>query len=89
MRGIRTITVSMLAIGMLAGSAVGIAAQDEAAAGGASYFTWDTAGPPEFSEDPVTGLPAVTVAIEATDPRASGSLTASMPWRRPSVCRRT
>ena len=75
MRAIKTTTISILAIGLLAGSAVGVAAQDEGAASDVSYFTWDTAGPPEFSEDPATGLPVVTVQIEATDERAGGTAT--------------
>ncbi len=70
---LRTITISILAIGLLAGSSVGAVAQDEAAASDVSYFTWDTAGPPEFLEDPATGLPLVTVQIEATDERAGGT----------------
>ena len=71
---LRTITTSILAIGLLAGSSIGVAAQDEGAASGAAYFTWDTAGPPEFSTDE-NGRDVVTVAIEATDPRASGTAT--------------
>ena len=77
-RAIKTITVSILAIGLLAGSAVGVAAQDEAADPMApNWFTWEVLGdgPPEFSEDPTTGLPVITVQVEATDGRASGALT--------------
>lgn len=72
---LRITTISILVVGLLAGSAVVVVAQGDGSASEASYFTWDTAGPPEFSEDPVTGLPAVTVAIEATDQRAAGTAT--------------
>jgi hypothetical protein len=78
MKGLKPTLISAIAIGLLAGSAVGAAAQDEAAAAMASSaFTMEAVGdgPPEFSEDPATGLPLVTVEVEATDPRASGTLT--------------
>jgi hypothetical protein len=58
-RAIRTTTISILAIGLLAGSAVGVAAQD------ATVFTWD----------PTPGEEPGTATIEASDPRASGALT--------------
>jgi len=71
---LRTITISIVALGLLAVSSVVVAAQEEAAASDTSYFTWDTAGgPPQFSEDPATGLTLVTVQIEATDERAGGT----------------
>ena len=44
MRAIRTITISILAVGLLAGSAVGVAAQDEEAADGATSFTGSVRG---------------------------------------------
>ena len=75
MRAIRITAISILAVGLLAGSAAGVTAQEEAAASEASYFTWDTAGPPEFSLDSSTGLEIVSVPVEATDTRASGTLT--------------
>jgi hypothetical protein len=77
-RAIKTTTISILAVGLLAGSAVGVVAQDEEAAAMApSWFTMESVGdgPPEFSEDPATGLPMLTVEVEATDARASGALT--------------
>ena len=39
MRGIKTITISILAVGLLAGSAIGVAAQDEVATAEVSSFT--------------------------------------------------
>ena len=78
MRALKTTTISVLAIGLLAGSAVGVAAQEEADGPMApNWFTWEFVvdGPPEFSTDPATGLPVITVQVEATDERASGALT--------------
>jgi hypothetical protein len=60
-RAIKTSVISMLAIGLLAGSAVGVAAQgDEAAA----VFEWSTA----------PGEVEGTAIVEATDTRATGVL---------------
>ena len=75
---LRSTTISILAVGLLVGSAVGVGAQDEAADPTApNWFTWQSVGdgPPEFSEDPATGLPVITVQVEATDERASGTYT--------------
>ena len=78
MRGIKTITISILAVGLLAGSAVGVAAQDDATdpAAPSVFTTSPVPGPPEFSEDPATGLPVAVVEFTATDPRAAGMMTA-------------
>ena len=78
MRVIKTTTISILALGLLAGSAVGVAAQDDAANTMApSVFTTSPVpGPPEFSEDAATGLPVAVVEFTATDPRAAGMMTA-------------
>ncbi len=84
MRVAQTTITSILALGLLVGSAVGVAAQNEAADPMApNWFDWETLGdgPPEFSEDPATGLPSVTVEVEATDSRASGTLTAIEDFR--------
>ena len=74
--------ISILAIGLLAGSAFGVTAQDEEAADAsleASAFRVvvqiDDA---ELSVDPETGVETVVgVGVEASDPRASGTLSAA------------
>jgi hypothetical protein len=42
-----------------------------------NWFTWEflVDGAPEFSTDPASGLPLITVQVAATDGRASGALT--------------
>ena len=90
MRAIKTTTISILAIGLLAGSAVGVAAQDEEAeaeaASGSSYFTGTfTAAWPPVDEGTETmgsdgfsitrGMVLAEEAIETSDPRVSGSLS--------------
>jgi hypothetical protein len=75
-RAIKSSVISILAIGLLAGSAVGVAAQDEAADPMApSTFTGEFTGTAEDSTDPATGLEVSVSAWEATDPRASGTWT--------------
>jgi len=79
--GLKTTTISILAIGLLAGSTVGVAAQDEAVTdlGSPVYFTW-TAGEPAsaiegtFDEDAgeLRGAGAEGIPVEASDPRVSG-----------------
>ena len=61
MRAIKTTTISILAIGLLAGSAVGVAAQDEETAAGATSFTGSVSG-------------GEGVDVETTDPRLTGSV---------------
>ena len=78
MRRVKATVISVLAVGLLTGSAVGVAAQDEAADPMApNWFTWEAQGegPPDFSVDPATGLPVLTVEMAATDERVSGALT--------------
>ena len=89
MRAIKTGLISIIALGLLAGSAVGVAPQDEEAAGPMApvFFSWtiDQASEPEFVEGAVdASVPGVTTArgntvtgvrIEAEDPRASGVST--------------
>jgi len=87
MQTLRTITTSILAIGLLAGSAVGVAAQDDAAlpTDEIIYVTGEMTTPPEdFTgpedtkvEDVAGGFRfenAITwdVGLEFTDPRLSG-----------------
>ena len=68
MRGVKATTISILAVGLLAGSAVGVAAQDDAADPMApSTFAWRLG-----DEEAEQGY-----FIEAVDPRASGQMTLS------------
>ena len=67
MRGIKTITISILAVGLLAGSAVGVAAQDG-----------DPLAPAyvEFTSGwPVDEPLLLDAEVTASDPRVSGLLT--------------
>ena len=79
MRTIRTTTISILAVGLLAGSAVGVAAQDDEAATdapiGPSYFTGQLVS--DFDGTPFgsNGVLFEGDVIEVSDPRVSGSLT--------------
>ena len=83
MRTIKTTTISILAIGLLAGSAVGVAAQDEEAAGATSFTGTGIGGEPievEMTEaDLGNGFTAVDGftyrnAWEASDERISGDV---------------
>ena len=73
-RAIKTINISILALGLLAGSAVGVAAQDEAS---------DPVVPPTFTwsygdvEGSIRGYPEISqgFTVVASDPRASGEMT--------------
>ena len=81
MRAIKTTTISILAVSLLAGSAVEVTAQDEAAVESATpvYFTW-TAGEPasvtegtfDESAQELRGLAQEGIPVEASDPRFSG-----------------
>ena len=80
MRAIKATTVSILAIGLLAGSAVGVTAQEEAAElSTPAYVTWQVTGDPvlvaeaTFDEDAgeMRGL-VQSAPVEASDPRLSG-----------------
>jgi hypothetical protein len=80
-KGLKPTLISAIAIGLLAGSAVGVAAQDEEAAELETplYYTW-TAGDPAsvtdgtFDEDAgeMRGLVLEGIPLEASDPRLSG-----------------
>ena len=65
MRAIRTTTISILALGLLAGSAVGVAAQD-AEATAPSTFTMQNASEPEVTSDPGTGALIAVGPVEST-----------------------
>jgi hypothetical protein len=73
-RAIRITTISILAVGLLAGSAVGVAAQ-EADPMAPSTFTIQRAEEPEVTTDPGTGATILVGPVESTDQRASGTLT--------------
>lgn len=89
MRTVRTTTISILTVGLLAGSAVGATAQEDAAAPdapvGPSYFTGQLISeftPTVLGSDTVAdgriegrGVVFEGDAIEVSDPRVSGSLT--------------
>ena len=79
MRGIRNTTIAIFALGLLAGSAVGVAAQDEEATTdapiGPSYFTGQLVSDFEGTPFGSSGVLFEGDAIEVSDPRVSGSLT--------------
>ena len=89
MRGIKTISISILTIGLLAGSAVGVAAQDEGAADpmAPSFFAVEYVAGDNFEFDEGTfeevapgleredGSVTTGLFVEADDPRASGEWT--------------
>ena len=81
MRTIKHNTISILAVGLLAGSAVGVAAQDEVDPMAPSTFTTEPIGEPEVTADPETGLGTLVAPYEATDPRASGTIDLQPPAR--------
>ena len=85
MRTIRTTTISILVLGLLAGSAVGVGAQDEEAAAGATSFTGTGfGGDPIEVETTETDLGNGFIAVdgftyrntwEASDERLAGNVT--------------
>ena len=89
MRGIRTVTISILAVGLLAGSAVGVVAQDEEAADGATSFTGTSRELTYLKEPPTVATPdGMDVGTEwvilprwnTSDPRLTGQPTATTNW---------
>ena len=89
MRAIRTTTISILAVGLLAGSAVGVAAQDGEAADGATSFTGNSRESLYVSDPPPVATPdGMDVGTEwviqlrwvTTDPRLTGQATATTNW---------
>ena len=75
MKGLKPILIPLLAIGLLSGSAIGVAAQDDSVDLRAPATFEGSFGPQRFSADAVTGLPVTVSTFEATDPRASGTWT--------------
>ena len=87
MRAIRTTTISILALGLLAGSTIGVAAQDEAAEPTTPTKVSGTMGDeqPEILQPPtetvVDGMLEVRdvvwqgITVEFDDPRLSGTMT--------------
>ena len=79
MRTIKTTTISILTLGLLAGSTVGVAAQDEEATTdapvGPSYFTGQLVSDFEATPFGSNGVLFEGDAVEVSDPRVSGSLT--------------
>jgi hypothetical protein len=82
-RTIKTSLISILTVGLLAGSAVGVAAQDEEFPP-LVYFTGSVGDPGRFVEPEVTpgdlgwtmsGLEVYDLPFEVSDPRISGSLS--------------
>ena len=84
MRTVKTTTISILAVGLLAGSAVGVAAQDDEAAAGATSFTGSALGGPAIDvETTETDLGNGFTAVdgftyrntwEASDERMTGDV---------------
>ena len=80
MRGIKTITISILAVGLLAGSAVGVVAQDEEAEASTPAYVTGTLGPPAdfvegtYSPDAMRGEQLLGIPVDASDPRLTGLL---------------
>lgn len=77
MRDTKFTVVAILAVGLLAGSAVGVAAQAVAPdALAPASFTYEFIGPVgEVVDDEQTGASVSSVLVDATDQRASGVLT--------------
>ncbi len=81
MRAIRTTTISILAVGLLAGSAVGATAQDEETdLSTPAYVTWVSGDPTSVMEGTVDeaaremrGMRVDGIPIEASDPRLTGT----------------
>ena len=89
MRAIRTTTISILAIGLLAGSAVGVAAQEDAPAGPVEFTARWASGPnvrpvETTASDGVTeyrgGAFLPDVLSEASDPRLAGQVSLAVNW---------
>ena len=83
MRTVRATVISILAVGLLAGSAIGVAAQDEEAAAGATSFTGSVRGG-EGADIETTALPNGYLAMdgfayrntwESSDERLTGDVT--------------
>ncbi len=87
MKTTRTALISAIAIGLLAGSAVGVAAQDEETEAPPVAYTTGTSGSPADFVAPteellpggsqMSGLGLIDIPLEFTDARLSGLLTVS------------
>ena len=88
MRTVKATVISILALGLLAGSAVGVAAQEADTTASSSAFTIQFAGEPVVKMPPGTGILTVVEPIEATDERASGTLTSVVLAARADVANR-
>ena len=72
----RSIISIALAVGLLAGSTAGVAAQDEVTNDAAAVFRATTRSPADIRFDPETGISSrLGIPVEATDPRVSGLLS--------------
>ena len=89
MRAIKTGLISILAVGLLAGSAVGVAAQDEEAADGATSFTGTSIERDYLRDPPPVTTPdgmdvgtgwVILLRWSASDPRLTGEATATTNW---------
>ncbi|MGD8683697.1 MAG: hypothetical protein PVG27_07100, partial [Chloroflexota bacterium] len=83
MRAVKTTTISILALGLVAGSALGVAAQDEEAAASAVSFTGSVRGG-EGADIETTALPNGYMAMdgftyrntwESSDERLTGEVS--------------
>jgi hypothetical protein len=89
-RALRTTTISILAVGLLAGSSVGVAAQDEETAAGATSFTGSVRGGEGVDVETTetvfpNGFTAVDGATwrnnwESSDERLTGDVTGVSNW---------
>ena len=81
MRAIKTSIISILAIGLLAGSAVGVAAQDEDSmvpstfTAKGEFVGRGTAGDPQFVDGAMHVRGDFTLDVDSTDPRVTGTYT--------------
>jgi len=89
MRAIKTTVISILAIGLLAGSAVGVAAQDEEAADGATSFTGTSIEKDYILDPPPVPTPdgmdvgtewVILLSWKTSDARLTGEATATTNW---------
>jgi hypothetical protein len=84
-RRIQSIVISVLSAGLLAGSAVGVGAQNHPVDLMAPATFEGSLGPQTPSTDEVTGLPVSVGTFEATDPRASGTWIQARQWRHETL----
>jgi hypothetical protein len=85
-RAIKTTTISILAVGLLAGSTVGVAAQDEEAAAAVTGTTAPWSEESAGTESSVDGASVMdgarfTTSWEASDSRLSGTTSITTNWK--------